>query len=161
MRIFLAAIFIASVPLTAASAQLVQDASYFCIVEFVGGLAYDKQTKKWTGASLNTDQKFDLRLKFLRTRMEKIGGVDERFHYYSVTLTQAGTKSPSPCEKHTEKYVTLQNYSPFLECHVFGLNVFRFNLNNNRFLIADLEGYIEENSSKTPAVLGGTCTKID
>jgi hypothetical protein len=55
MKILSAAILIASVPLSTASAQLGKDASYFCAADFTGGVIYDEGIKKWKGTADGND----------------------------------------------------------------------------------------------------------
>jgi hypothetical protein len=161
MRILSAAILIASV--TTASAQLGKDASYFCLAEAVGGLSYDERTKKWIGSSLRADKKFVLRLKFLNNRVEKsIFNQDETVYDYNVTITEAGSNFVGPCLGSGQKHVTVRPLG-WLLCHGADLHEYRFDLDTNRFLSAYLHGFINGKASNddTPAVMGGTCTKID
>src|SRR5262245_50753706 len=122
MKILSPAILIASVPLSTASAQfeLGKDASYFCTVEAVGGLAYNERTKKWEGTSFIADDKFVLRLKFLRTRTEKAAfDRDSMVHDYIVTVTKSGTNFASPCNfdsSITEQAVTVWDEAGVVAC---------------------------------------------
>ena len=162
MKILSATILIACVPLTIASAQFDRDVSYSCTTKAAGGLFYDAATKKWIGAVFRTDDYFVLRLKHLRSgvRTSVIG--DETVYDYNVTITKAGSNSPSPCEKHPEKHVTVTEYG-LLVCQGADLHEYRFNLRTNRFLSIYLIGYIDgkDTNEDNPGVIGGTCTKID
>jgi len=163
MKILSAAILIACVPLSTANAQLVKDASYFCVAEVVGGLAYDAGMKKWIATSFRAEKKFVLRLKFLTNRVEKsVFNQDETVYDYNVTITEAGSNFAGPCLGRGQKHVTVRPLG-WLLCHGADLHEYRFDLDTNRFLAAYLHGYIDgkDNNNNTPAVLGGTCTKID
>lgn len=162
MKILSAAIVVACVPFTTAKAQLGEDASYFCVVEAVGGLAFDERTKKWVGSTFRPDKKFVLRLKRHRTRVQKATFGEDTVHDYNVTLTVAGSNSPSNCGNYPDKHVTV-NELGWVVCKGLGLNEYRFNLKTNRFLSAYLLGYIDgaDNNDDTPNISGGTCTKID
>jgi len=131
-------------------------------VEAAGGLSYDERAKKWEGAAFNARDKFVLRLKFLRIRVQKsIFGKDETVYDYSVTTTKAGSNSPSPCETHSETYVTVTELG-WVVCHS-DFQEYRVALKANRFLRGYLLGYIDgkDNNQNTPSIEGGTCTKID
>jgi hypothetical protein len=115
MKILSAAILIASV--TTANAQLGKDASYFCIAEVVGGLAYDAGMKKWKATSFRADKKFILRLKFLNNRLEKsVFNQDETVYDYNVTITEAGSNFAGPCVGRGQKHVTVRPLG-WLLCH--------------------------------------------
>jgi hypothetical protein len=120
--------------------------------------------KKWKGTAFNADGKFVLRLKHLRTRVRKtLFGDDETVHDYNVTITKAGSNSPSSCANYPEQHVTVNEYSPLICVGGDDLQEYRFSLKTNRFLSTYLYGYIDGKDSKenTPSIEGGTCTKID
>jgi len=166
MKILSAAILIASVPVTSANAQLGKDASYFCISEFAGGVAYDQATKKWKGTALRTNNKFVLRLKFVNSRVEKtFFRGDEIVHDYNITFTETGSNSPEPCidVRQSKPRITV-GYDGLMTCtSSLDLNEYIFNLTKNRFLATYLIGYIDgkDSNENTPAVSGGICAKID
>ena len=163
MKILSAAILIACVPLTTASAQPGNDASYFCTEEVSGGLAYDVRMKKWKGTALNTNRRFVLRLKFLRTRFQTVLGSNAMVHDYDVTITDAGSNTPQFCEHHDQP-VTVIAVLGWLNCNAdpFAYS-YKFNLGTNRFISAYLFGYADgiDANENTPSISGGTCTKID
>ena len=163
MKVLSAAILIACVPFSAASAQLGKDASYFCVAEFAGGLIYDEGMKKWKSGALRIEEKFVLRLKHLRTRVQKsYTGEDEPVHDYDVTVTPAGSNAPFPCVSYGQRHVAVRLLSS-VWCDGLDLQVYKFNLITNRFLSSYLVGYVDgdHNKQNTPSVTGGTCTKID
>jgi len=173
MKILSAAILIASV--TSANAQFVPsgDASYLCTAEIAGGLAYDDEMKKWKGTTFETDKKrmsfgwdkkFVLRLKFLRSRIEKFLSKDELVHDYRVTMGPAdGFTFELPCTgRGPDKAVPVDVFG-WVRCSGAGSFEHKFSLITNRFLSAYLDGYVDglDIKEETPLVLGGTCTKID
>lgn len=159
---------LAFVPPTSASAQfqLGKDTSYFCVGEFAGGISYDEATKKWKGTAFRADEKFVLRLKFLKTRIEKwYGNENETVYYYNATITASGQNSVEACENDDNsdpKTHRIKEGFPFLFCWA-SLQQYKFNLKDNRFLRSYLVGYFSggDNNKNTPSVAGGTCTKID
>jgi hypothetical protein len=95
---------LALVPLTSFGAELRlgNDASYFCVVESAGGISFNETTKKWEGTRFHPDGKFGVRLKFLKTRIQKdVLGEDETVHDYNVTITPSGQKTPWECVAHS------------------------------------------------------------
>jgi hypothetical protein len=155
----------ANVP-SAAVAQVNKNAAYFCIAEASGGLYYNGTTKGWEGSSFKAEQKFILRLKFLRTRMQKgtfIFATDEAVSDYEVTTTQSGSNFAEGCESDSgAKEITVVDQLGYVNCEEsFGR--LKFNLKSNRFLLAYLSGFVngKENNDDTPAVSGGACTKIE
>ena len=156
---------LALVPPTSAGAQLPfgKDASYSCVVEASGGIRFNETTKKWEGTQFRTDRKFVLRLKFLKTRVEKdFLGKDETVHDYRVTIALSGGGGAHECfnwASGDRDIVTIKR-DGLLVCDYRTL--YKFNLKTNRFIGAYLLGYISgEDDKDTPAISGGTCTKID
>jgi len=156
-------------PLTSAQAQFVKNGAYFCTSEVAGGIKYDEQTKKWRGQALRSDEKFVVRLRFIRTRMENISGLDRLVQHYDVTITMAGTNNALPCVSEGMLYVRMRD-NEWLKCHIPLARPFDpyftdyiINLKTNRFLWTYLTGFVEGRDAPgdTPAVGAGTCTKID
>ena len=158
MKTLSAAILIACVPLTTANFELGKDASYFCIAEFAGGLAYDERMKKWKGTAFRKEQKFVLRLKHLRTQAKS--AFTEAVYDYNVTITEVGTNLARMCKAYPNPQVTVPEFA-WLVCDV-GLREYRFNLKTNRFLSVYLVGYADgiDNDNNAPSIVGGTCTEI-
>lgn len=142
-----------------------KDASYFCVEEFAGGLAYNEHTSKWEGATFKPKSKFVMRMKHLRSTTRKdYRGRDEPAQVFDVTLTEAGSNYGSRCSNQREPSGFIVFGGDDMEFGCFGrLKEFQFNLANNRFLSAYLVGYFDgpDNNADTPAVAGGVCTKID
>jgi hypothetical protein len=158
MKTLSAAILIACVPLTTANAELGKDASYFCIAEFAGGLAYDERMKKWKGTAFRKEQKFVLGLKHLRTQAKS--AFTETVYDYNVTITEVGTNLARMCETYPNPQVTVPEFG-WLVCDV-GLREYRFNLTTKRFLSVYLVGYADgiDNENNAPSIVGGVCTEI-
>src|SRR5215467_6222229 len=108
MKTLSAAILITCVPLTTTNAEFGKDASYFCIAEFAGGLAYDERMKKWKGTAIRIEQKFVLRLKHLRTQPKS--AFSETVYDYNVSVTGAGTNLARMCEKYPSRQVTVPEF---------------------------------------------------
>jgi hypothetical protein len=151
---------------SAAVAQVNKNAAYFCAAEVAGGLYYNSALKRWEASSFKADQKFVLRLKFLRARVQKgtfIFAAEESVTDYEVTITQSGSNFAGGCESDSgAKEITVVNELGYVECQ-WSFGRLKFNLNSNRFLSAYLSGFVngKENNDDNPAVLGGTCTKIE
>ena len=143
-----------------------KNASYFCAVEFAGGLAFNKTLKKWESAKFRADSKFILKLEFLRRGIQKAPtGVDEPFADFNVTITEAGTNNINPCfpmERVADLNVKMTGNFDRLNC-ISAFSEHVFNLKTNRFLAYYKYGYVDgnDNNDDTPGVFGGTCTKID
>ena len=122
-----------------------------------------KGMKKWKGAALRTEEKFVLRLKHLRGRIEKsYNGEAQTVHEYDVTVTPAGSNYPVLCVSSGQTHVDVRQLHG-VWCYGVDFQEYRFNLTSNRFLSIYLIGYLEgaDNKGNTPSVTGGTCTKID
>ena len=145
---------------TNAHAQPIKEATYFCLEEISGGIAYDASSKKWIGREFATSGKFTLRLKFEKTRTKKIiSGNEKVVHDYDVLITPSNTREAARC------FIEANSTTPFegtdFRCHTFQAN-YSFNLENNRFLLAYLVGYVSgKDDQKTPHIAAGTCTKIN
>jgi hypothetical protein len=156
---------LALVPLTSAGAEFRfgSDASYFCVVESAGGISFNETTKKWESTRFHPDGKFGVRLKFIKTRVQKDVFEDETVHDYNVTITPSGQKTPWECvaSSNADPKIVMIEEDALLDCQA--LYIYRFNLKTNRFIRAYLVGYIDgdDNKSDMPGVEGGTCTKID
>jgi hypothetical protein len=145
-----------------ANAQSDKSVSYFCATDSAGGLWFNSSSKKWEGSTFRGNEKFVLRLKFLRSRTQKnTFNVDEAVTDYEVTATQAGENFAAPCLGGNKTEVTVDQYG-MVECE-WAMGELRFNSRNNRFILAYLRGYIngKDNNDDTPSMSGGICTKID
>lgn len=150
---------------TSVQAQDFKDASYFCTVEMAGGISYDGSSKRWQSTIFNPSGKFVLRLKFEHAKMEKLFSFSEleKVGYYSISMTNAGTNSPSVCRRYggdTTPHVQIRD--GYFYCSR-NLTDYKFNLRTNRFVSSYMVGYIdgEDKNDNTPAITAGTCTKID
>jgi hypothetical protein len=147
-------------------AQAIQpkDASYFCVTEMAGGLVFDETLKRWRGASLRTDDKFILKLKFLGMKMGKdFVGKDEMVLSFNVSVTPSGSNSPSECRSRADWGDVIEvRANNYLLCNAV-LSDYTINFANNRFLSNYMSGYVDgaNDNKNTPAVTGGTCTKIN
>jgi hypothetical protein len=151
---------------SSATAEVAQkDAAYFCVAEIAGGLAFDANLKKWISGTFKPTEKFVLRLKFIDVkpgtgRYDK----DDIYTNFAVTLTRSGTKLNQNCHQSNSgrsEYVSVSKYGSF-SCDA-GLEEYHFNLDTNRYMSFYYAGYTDgaDNNDNTPAVTGGTCTKID
>jgi hypothetical protein len=138
--------------------------SYFCVVEASGGMAYDERMQKWVGTVFRPEGKFVLRLQSLAQRTEK--GVFDNYETvadYKIFITKSGTNFAQPCERwgSTDPVVS-QRGGGALYCSD-GVTDYGFNIAKGRFLVSYMRGYLSgrDNNDDTPAMSGGTCTKID
>ena len=156
------ALLLGSCPFVALAADEGKDAAYYCGDEFSGGVFYNATSKRWESTKFRVSDKFVLRLKFLKSRIDDRLGIEEKVIDYNVTLTTAGTDYSAPCKNYPETIITVGEWSSLLRCHV-NLSEFVFSLKTNRYLRAYLQGYVggEDNDDNTPHIAGGTCTKIN
>ena len=90
-------------------------------------------------------------------------GKDEAVANFDVTLTKAGTKDSHPCfSQALDLKVGMTGDYNYLSCDYYPTE-YQFNFKNNRFLSYYKFGYLngKDTNDDTPAVSGGTCTKID
>jgi hypothetical protein len=151
--------------LSASSAMAPKDASYYCTVEFAGGLTFNQTLKKWESAKFRPERKFVLKLKYLTTRTQNdYLGTNETVTDFNITLTAAGSNSSELCLKTGDEWSETVPISQndFITCTA-GLSEDYFNLKSNRFLTSYMLGYIDgkDNDENTPVVSGGTCTRIE
>jgi hypothetical protein len=142
-----------------------KDASYFCVAEAAGGLAFNPGLKKWAGTIFKADDKFVLRLKFVNVQQgEDFWDKDETYSNFDAYLTPSGTNSEVRCTQPgsaNKTSVSIGKYSSF-RCYA-GLQDYHFNLENNRYMNLYPVGYVDgaNTNENTPSVTGGVCTKIN
>jgi hypothetical protein len=144
-----------------ATAEQRRDGSYLCVEEAAGGLFYNANSNKWEGATFRPSGKFILRLKFVQSRTEILGGVGGMsISVDDYQVTKEGGDSAVPCDRAHKKTAGL--YDGVLICDAT-LHSYKFDFQTNRFLRAYLVGFIDgkDSNDNTPHVAGGTCTKID
>ena len=141
-----------------AEAQEPRTEAYVCKVEFTGGLAYDVEAKSWHSTTFQPKGKFVFRLKSVKNQT---GKTDLHAVNYEATVTEAGRNREISCAGGKDR-TTSADQDGTLNCAT-ALYEYKFNLKNNRFLRAYLAGYVNgmNESSDTPGVSGGTCTKTD
>jgi hypothetical protein len=150
---------------SSATAEVAQkDAAFFCVAEIAGGISYDEFSKKWHGAVFQTTEKFVLRLKFAGTQKGVLSyDKDTIYNSFSITVTESGSNYATPCNESgaDKSTVRIGNY-PGFTCFA-GYSEYTVNVANNRYLKVYDIGYTDgkDNNDNTPAVSGGTCTKID
>lgn len=163
-RFLLSLLLVAGVVASPAAARFeLKDATYFCTAEISAGLAFNKSTKKWESTTFKADEKFALKMKFLRVRkVNNSLGKEEDVFDFNVSITMAGTNYASPCSydgSYQGSPITVNPYDVF-RCNS-ALTDYVFNGKTNRFLQMYVGHYIQGDGGDTPAVTGGTCTKID
>jgi hypothetical protein len=91
-----------------------------------------------------------------RTQKEIFGNKDEQVSDYNITVTDAGTDNASSCS------VTVRDEVGRFRCSLL-LEDFIVNVKALRFLLIYPVGYVDglDTNANTPAISGGTCTKID
>lgn len=150
-----------------ALAQSVKGGTYYCVVEFSGGLSYDSSRSSWRGTSFRADGKFVLKVNVLSTKQVETlfdKTKTETVHELDVTITEGGSSTPHPClpiyPDPSQRTVTAYGLS-YIHCEST-LTTYKINLENGRFISAYLQGYYngQDNNKNTPGISGGTCTKI-
>ena len=158
-RMIAAVLALAAINGMASAASTERSGSYFCNVEFGGGLRYDKAHHKWESAEFEPDLKFVLRLKFRTTNSRTFGTRKYSYAQYEASITPAGMNKPVPCFGVTSIFPWL-NDQGYLTC-TSAKTEYKFNLDNNRFLSIYTHGYLDgDENPHTPGLLGGICTKI-
>lgn len=141
-----------------------REGAYFCVEEFAGGVAYQEGSKRWEGSTFRVEGKFVLRAKFVKTWLYKGGLSEENITDYKMTITEFGTNRVRDCERvgAGERDLVSANEKGFFVCRSI-LTEYRVNLTTNRFLAIYAIGYVDgdDKGSDTPAITGGTCTKIE
>lgn len=133
---------------------------YFCVEELGGGLRFDETLKKWSAARFTANGKFVLKLDrqddFVTDAPNK-----ERMQSYKVSITPNGRKIAAQCVSSGLSFVIVDRDS-VIRCRS-SLWDYAFNVRTGRYLGAYMQGYINGSDSNddTPAITGGTCTKID
>jgi hypothetical protein len=143
-----------------------QDTTYVCSSEIEAGMIYDSSLKEWRGARLKQKQKFVLKLKFVRAQQNG----PEQIDVYNVSIRPDGDDLPTALTNcFAEKYgqpgdpLEVQAYAAYgsLTCSTL-FRTYKFNMKNNRFLSAYIEGYVDgDTNDNTPAFAAGRCTKIN
>ncbi|MET4242744.1 hypothetical protein [Bradyrhizobium sp. RT10b] len=146
-----------------AQAVEAKNATYYCAVEMAGGLFYDENLKRWRSGTLRTDDRFVLKLKYLTTRMGKdLVNRDEVVLTFNVAIVEGGSNTDAECRARDWSEVVEVRPNNYIFCNAV-LSDYVINLSNNRFLRNYMSGYVDgvENNKNTPAVSGGTCTRIN
>lgn len=138
--------------------------AYLCIQEFGGGISWDEDTKSWNGTRFNATGKVILKLDAVSNRIVKnFADEDIQVTDYEVTVTPMGEDFAAPCIPQQGTYadpVTVGDRG-WVNCSA-SLTDYSFNLSNLRYLEAYMVGYTSgvDNNENTPAMMGGTCAKI-
>lgn len=150
-------------PTKNAQALEAKNATYYCVVEMAGGLYYDESSKRWRSGTFHTDDKFVLKLKYLRTQMGKdFVNRDEAIQTFNVAIVEGGSNTDAECRSRDWSEVVEVRPNNYIVCNAV-LSDYIINLSNNRFLRNYMSGYVDgaDNNKNTPAISGGTCTKIN
>jgi hypothetical protein len=138
------------------------DGSYYCVTEFVGGVAYDETLKKWDSAKFRPHEKFVVHFKHAGPHMV---GDQSYTDDYLVTITPSGSNKTEVCkgwypEMHDKIEFTRDvgrgDCQTILRRYIFGLKYNRF---LSTFEAGDYVLGIDQRGD-TPSISGGTCTKI-
>lgn len=155
---------VALFPSMAVAQQPLTETTYFCTTEMAGGLAFSTTAKRWEPATFRPTHKFVLKVKYHRVREEansfEKSGKSIVFDV-EASVTDAGTSTVKNCHPMDGSLGHIEMRDHQFHCEAI-LMQYRFNLLNNRFLKAYLQGYVEgpDNNEDTPSISGGTCTKI-
>jgi hypothetical protein len=146
------------------SRALGQDTTYVCSSEIEAGMMYDPSLREWRGAKFKHIQKFVLKLKFVRAQQNG----PEQIDVYNVSIRPDGDDLPTAltncfAEKYGQPGDPLEVQAAYgrLTCATL-FRTYKFNIKNNRFLSAYIEGYVDgDKNDNTPAFAAGKCTKIN
>ena len=119
--------------------------TYLCAPEVAGGFAFNEATKSWKVTSVNTNDKY----------VVKLG--DSRFPKATATVTPFGKEKPVYlCSKGDSTFGSTH------ACHqIFGQ--FFFNRNTSRYIVTSMGSYIDgrdEDTGFPSFVEGGTCSPL-
>ena len=162
--------YIAVVPLlllsSTAYSQQSKNASYSCVVEWVGGGWYNSSTKRWEGnafkpSSLGEYSKFVIRMQFVETRPVLTFKKTEYLDDYNVFITPSGSQFPRDCQGNNDSGIVTMRLST-IRCSA-AVSDYIFDQNTNRFLQVSAIGYFtgQDSNDNIPFVAGGTCTKTE
>jgi hypothetical protein len=136
------------------------DGSYYCVTEFVGGVAYDETLKKWDSTRFRPHEKFVVHFKYAGPHM--VGDQSYTDDYF-VTVTPSGSGKTESCKNYKgEEKVEFTRGVGRGDCEA-RLGRYTFGLRYNRFLKTfEFGGYAigMDQNTDTPSISGGTCTKI-
>jgi hypothetical protein len=132
--------------------------TYDCSSVMTGGLAYEPTTQQWGSARLKDDL---VRFKLKLTPLSKTDEIGSRL--VKVTIETEGSHDPIPCWTiaGNAEEVPLGARDRTLSCKTFARS-YRFNIETNRFIAANLNGYIDgDKAGDTPYLALGKCTPAD
>jgi hypothetical protein len=141
-----------------------RNASFYCKVEFSGGIAFNEMSKRWDSAQFLPIKRFVLKLQFISNDVRKDGrGNDENVTNFGATITKDESNMPdswfpSGCQTN----ITVKLDDPWFSCSS-GVTNYNINLGHHRFLSSYMAGYVNgsNNNDDMPSVSGGTCTQFD
>jgi hypothetical protein len=140
-----------------------RDAAYLCSTEVAAGLVYDAAAKRWHGAELRINDKFVLRLQYVRSRTLDDGSGQQSVDDYNVTIVHTDEKASAPCvQLQTNSRSITMDQSMTLSC-TSNAAQYQFDLNSNRFIRGSLGGYTDGSDSRnvSPAIGAGHCMKAE
>ena len=141
-----------------------RSASFYCKVDFSGGVSFNEISKRWDSAQYVPVDRFNLKLQFISTDIRKnIRGDYEAVGNFRAKITKQQSHMPSswfPGECETNIAVKLDD--PWFSCSS-GPSHYNINLGLHRFLSAYMAGYVDgsENNDAMPSVSAGLCTQLD
>lgn len=144
---------------SAAQADVSRDASYFCTSEAAGGISYNSPAKQWEGTVFKPTVKFILKMQYQGTKTDEL---NVQYDLYRVKIADYGQNFSLPCvQLNHDGDIVWYSKEGMLVCTTFA-NDLRFNPVNLRFLEFYQYGFLDgkDNNDDTPAISGGTCTKI-
>ena len=139
------------------------DGSYYCVVEFAGGVAYDEKLKRWDSARFRPHEKFVVHFKYIGPHM--LDGPVSYTDDYFVTITPSGSDKPEACKSYYKEAPDRIVFTRDVgrgDCETH-LHRYTFGLKYKRFLATfEWGGYAIgiDAPTDTPSISGGTCTKI-
>ncbi|MEH2533738.1 hypothetical protein V1277_006966 [Bradyrhizobium sp. AZCC 1588] len=142
-----------------------RNASFYCRVEFSGGISINEISKRWDSVHFVPVQRFTLKLQFISSDVRKDGqGNDESVTNFKATIIRDDPSHmpaswfPSGCETN----ITVKLDDPWFSCSS-GVSSYNINLGLYRFLSSYMAGYVDgsETNDAKPSMSGGTCYPIE
>jgi hypothetical protein len=141
-----------------------RNASFYCRVEFSGGISFNEISGRWDSAHFVPVQRFTLKLQFISSDVRKDHqGNDESVANFKAAIIREESHMPAswfPNGCETDITVKLDN--PWFSCSS-GVSSYNINLGLYRFLSSYMAGYVNgsANNDAMPSMSGGTCHPIE
>ena len=138
---------------------------YLCIEEMVAGLRFNESQEQWTASTFRPTDRFVVNVDFVQPETLELDGANQTWTYgiYSATISLLGDEYVATCYGHGRSPNTeIPVYNDGLLACRAGLKEYQIGLQSMRYISSYMIGYVggQDANTDNPAVMGGTCTKI-